>query len=139
MQKEIRQIKEAVCLGHVSNLMENIQNTHIVLQVEHSKGFMTRVFQYNVTNWLFKRFSCYSNRQAKRTENFHSKNVQRKIRPIKPPAELELQTNFNAISKNIKNLKIGRVEQKLWKNRQTVGVKSEFTRKIGILLKHVCQ
>ena len=123
MQKKIRQIKEAVCLGHVSNLMENIQNTHIVLQVEHSKGFMTRVFQYNVTNWLFKRFSCYSNRQAKRTENFHSKNVQRKIRPIKPPAELELQTNFNAISKSIKNLKIGRVEQKLWKIRQTVSVK----------------
>ena len=48
MQKEICQIKEAVCLGHVSNLMENIQNTHIVLQVEHSKGFMTRVFQYKL-------------------------------------------------------------------------------------------
>ena len=93
MQKEIRQIKEAVCLGHVSNLMENIQNTHIVLQVEHSKGFMTRVFQYNVTNWLFKRFSCYSNRQAKRTENFHSKNVQRKIRPIKEAIPNQIQAS----------------------------------------------
>ena len=31
----------------------------------------------------------------------------------RPPAELELQTNFNAISKNVKILKIGPVEQKL--------------------------
>ena len=41
----------------------------------------------------------------------------------RPPAELELQTNFNAIFKNVKILKIGPVEQKLWKIRQTVGVK----------------
>ena len=41
----------------------------------------------------------------------------------RPPAELELQTNFNAISKNVKILKIGPVEQKLLKIRQTVGVK----------------
>ena len=31
----------------------------------------------------------------------------------RPPAELEWQTNFNAISKNVKILKIGPVEQKL--------------------------
>ena len=33
----------------------------------------------------------------------------------RPPAELELQTNFNAISKNVKILKIGPVKRKLWK------------------------
>ena len=33
-------------------------------------------------------------------------------------AKLELQTNFDAISKNVKILKIGLVEPKLWKNHQ---------------------
>ena len=42
----------------------------------------------------------------------------------RPPAELELQTNFYAISKNVKFLKIGPVEQKLWKFRQNVRVKN---------------
>ena len=32
--------------------------------------------------------------------------------------------NFDAIFKNVKILKIGSVEQKLWKIRQTVGVKT---------------
>ena len=38
-------------------------------------------------------------------------------------AKLKLQTNFNAIFKNAKILKIGPVKQKLWKIRQIVGVK----------------
>ena len=41
----------------------------------------------------------------------------------RPPAKLKLQTNFNAIFKNAKILKIGPIEQKLWKIRQIVGVK----------------
>ena len=50
----------------------------------------------------------------------------------RPPAELELQTNFNAISKNVKILKIGPVEQKLWKIRQTVGSQNhKFTQEIA--------
>ena len=36
----------------------------------------------------------------------------------RPSAELELQTNFNAISKNVKILQIGPVEPKLWKIRE---------------------
>ena len=37
--------------------------------------------------------------------------------------------NFDAVSKNAKILKIGRVEQKLQKIRQNVGVKIIFTGK----------
>ena len=36
----------------------------------------------------------------------------------RPLAELELQMNFNAISKNVKILQIGPVEPKLWKIRE---------------------
>ena len=33
----------------------------------------------------------------------------------RPSAELEVPTNFDAISKNVKSLQIGPVEPKLWK------------------------
>ena len=43
-------------------------------------------------------------------------------------AKLELQTNFDAISKNVKILKIGPVELKLWKIREmtVVGFAARF-------------
>ena len=42
---------------------------------------------------------------------------------------LEVPMNFDAVFKNAKILKIGPVEQKLWKIRQNVGVKIIFTGK----------
>ena len=44
-----------------------------------------------------------------------------------PQAELKLQMNFNAVSKNVKILQIGPVEPKLWKIREIAVVWNQKT------------
>ena len=57
----------------------------------------------------------FRNVQYQHIARYRQSAVAASIFMPRPPAELELQTNFNAIFKNVKNLKIGPVVPKLCK------------------------